>query len=190
MEDVLANALKLLAPALSQMVIDIGADEMRKAVKEHGFAALFFPGVIVLGLLVNRLREKEAIKVVGPVDEALQAALVALGQSIQRPRGRSPRLLRARPECLLALRCVDIGEPDLYLLLGYQDGDRVAIGDPDDAAGEGFGVGAQGPYHEHHVECMFHDLQFCRKTLQPILTGASYRGHVFVLSTACVPWHI
>ena len=63
--------------------------------------------------------------------------------------------------------------------MGYQQRERIAIGDPDHAAGEGFGVGAQGPYHEHHVECMFHDLQFCRKTLQPILTGERATGAMY-----------
>jgi hypothetical protein len=60
-------------------------------------------------------------------------------------------LLGARSERLLAFRGVNVGEADLYLTVIDQDGDRVAVGDTDDAGGEGFGASV-GPGHNYGQE--------------------------------------
>ena len=78
------------------------------------------------------------------------------------PGGRTPAKPRPtsktgwRAERLLALRGVDIGQPDLKLLLRDQNRERVAIGDPDDAAGEGLGVSTRNDEarRKHDADCI------------------------------------
>lgn len=71
-EDVAARALAGAVMAIGQgvfpMISEAVAAEARSAIREGGFSSLYYPGIVVLGLLVKDLQDKGALKIVAPAE--------------------------------------------------------------------------------------------------------------------------
>lgn len=63
-EDLLSDIAKTVARELAPFLIHQSAEEAHKAIQQDGFAALFYPGIILLALITEQLRKKGALKIV------------------------------------------------------------------------------------------------------------------------------